>query len=114
MSRSSMESKLIAGSFTLAEGIWLNKLGNDFHIKFTLIPIFTDNQSTIAYSKNKINNSRMKHINIHYHYMREQIVARNIKIIYIKTAENPADILTKPLSPCKHLCILELLGLCQA
>ena len=103
-----MESKLIAGSFTLAEGIWLNKLGNNFHIKFTPITIFTDNQSTIAYSKNEINNSWMKHINTHYHYTREQIIAGNIKIIYIKTVENPANVLMKPLSPRKHLHILEL------
>ena len=105
-----MESKLIAGSFASAEGIWLNKLGNDFYIKFTLIPIFADNESAIAYSKNEINNSRMKHIDIHYYYMREQIITRNIKIIYIKMTENPA--LTKSLSPCKHLPILEMLGIC--
>ena len=73
-----MEYELIAGSFTLAEGIWLNKLGNDFHIKFTLIPIFTNNQSAIAYSKNEINNSQTTHIGIHYHYMREQIITGNI------------------------------------
>ena len=53
-----MKSELIAGSLASAKGIWLNKLGNDFHIKFTPIPILTDNQSTIAYSKNKVNNSQ--------------------------------------------------------
>ena len=109
-----MESELIAGSFASAEGIWLNKLGKNFHIKLTPIPIFTNNQSTIAYSKTEINNSRTKHIDIHYHYTIEQIIARNIKIIYIKTAKNPADMLMKPLSRRKHLCILELLGICQA
>ena len=109
-----MESELIAGSFASAEGMWLNKLGNNFHIKFTPIPIFTDNQSAIAYSKNEINNSQTKHIDIHYHYMRGQIITGNIIIIYIKTAEIPASVLTKPLLPHKHLCILELPGICQA
>ena len=107
MSRSSMKSEPIAGSLASAKGIWLNKLGNDFHIKFTPIPILTDNQSTIAYSKNKVNNSETKYIDIHYHYRREQIIAGNIKLIYIKMVENPADVLTKLLSPCKHLCILQ-------
>ena len=114
VSLSSMKSKFIAGAFTLSEWIWLNKLlANGFHIKFTLIPIFTDNQSAITYSKNEINNRWMKCINIHYHYSIKQIIPRNIKIVYIKTAENPANVLMKPLSLCKHLCILELLGIHQ-
>ena len=44
-----MESELIARAFASAEGIWLNKLGYDFHIKFSPIPIFTNNQSAITY-----------------------------------------------------------------
>ena len=51
VSRSSMESKLIAVSFASAEGIWFNKLGNNFHIRFIPIPIFTDNQSAITFQK---------------------------------------------------------------
>ena len=79
MSISSMESELIIDSFALMEGISLNKLGNNFHIKF--FPIFTNSQSTITYLKDKINNSCTKHIIIHYHYTREQITARNIKLL---------------------------------
>ena len=76
-----MESELIAGFFASAEGIRLNKLGDGFHINFIPIPIFTDNQSMIAYSKYKINNNHMKHSDIHYHYMRDQIIARKINLI---------------------------------
>ena len=85
--------------------------GIEFSHQIHSIPIFTDNQSAIAYSKNEMNNSWTKHIDIHYHYMG---YAGNIKLIYVKMAKNPANILTNPLSPCKHLHILELLGIHQA
>jgi hypothetical protein len=106
-----MESKVIAGSFASAKGIWLIRLGKDFKINFTPIPIFTDNQSAIAFSKDGVASSRTKHIDIHFHYTREQILAGNIKLRYVKMLENPADILTKLLSPRKHLHILEMMGM---
>ena len=102
-----MESELVAGSFTSVEGIWLICLGKDFRQDFSPIPIFTDNQSFIAFSMNNINNNRTKHIDMHYHYTRDQISNGNIKLHYICSQLNPADILTKLLSPRKHIHILD-------
>ena len=111
-SRLTMESEVMAGSFATMEGIWLIRLGKDFQHNFTPIPIFTDNQFSITFSNDSISSSRTKHIDVHY--MRNQITTGNIKLHYIKTFENPANILMKPLSPCKHLHILEILGVCWA
>ena len=55
--QSMMEVELIAGSFTSVEGIWLLKLGGDFHLIFKPIPLFTDNNSFILFSKNNVNNN---------------------------------------------------------
>ena len=114
VSRSSMESELIAGSFASAEGIWLIRLGKDFKHNFTPVPIFTDNQSSIAFSNNDVNNNCTKHIDVHFHYTRNQISAGTIKLEYIHSSENPANILTKPLSPRKHARLLSILGICHA
>jgi hypothetical protein len=105
-----MESEVIAGSFASAEGIWLIRLGKDFKINFTPIPIFTDNQSAIVFSNDGIVSSQTN-IDVHYHYTREQILAGNIKLRYGKMLENPANVLMKPLSPRKHLHILEMMGM---
>ena len=67
VTQSTMESELISGSFATAEGIWLICLGKDFQQNFSPVPIFTDNQSFIAFSSNDINNNRTKHIDMHYH-----------------------------------------------
>ena len=114
VTRSSMEAELVAGSIASAEGIWLIRLGRDFRHDFTPIPMFTDNQSFIAFTKNDVNNARTKHIDTHYHYTREQVNAGNIQLHYVSTLENPADILTKPLSPRKHAHLLNTLRIRRA
>ena len=111
VTRSSMESELVAGSIAMAEGIWLIRLAKDFRYDFIPVPLFTDNQSFIAFSRNKTNNMRTKHIDTHYHYTREQINTGTIVLHYIPTLENPADILTKALSPRKHMYLLNILGI---
>ena len=114
VSQSSMESELVARSFATTEGIWLIRLGKDFKHAFTTIPLFTDNQSFILFSKNDIRNNCTKHIDTHYHYTRNEVIARNIRLYYVPGTVNPADVLTKALSPCKHIHILDSLGICHA
>ena len=109
-----MESELVAGSFATTEGIWLIRLGKDFKHIFTSIPLFTDNQSFILFSKNNISNNRTKHIDTHYHYTCNKVTAGNIQLHYIPGTDNPADVLTKALSPRKHGHILNMLGICHA
>ena len=104
-----MESELVAGSFCPVEGIWLIHLGRDFRHNFIPIPLFTDNQPFILYSQNDLSNTRTKHIDMHYHYTCDQVTCGNIKLHYISTHENIANILTKPLSPRKHVQLLETL-----
>ena len=106
-----MEAELVAGSIASAEGIWLIRLGKNFKHDFTPIPMFTDNQSFIAFMKNDINNTRTKHIDTHYHYTRKQVDASNIQLHYVTSLNNPADILTKPLPPHKHVNLLNTLGI---
>ena len=105
--RSSMESELIAGSFTSVEGIWLIWLAKDFKHDLAPICLHTDNQSFIFYLKNDTSNTRTKHIDTHYHYTRDQISKGNIELLYISMLDNLADILTKPLSSRKHTSLLK-------
>ena len=114
MTRSSMEAELVAGSIASAEGIWLIRLGKDFCQNFTPVPLFTDNQSFIAFSNNEVNNNRTKHIDTHFHYTRKQVNNGTIRLLYIPMLENPADILTKPLPTRKHVHLLNILGVRHA
>ena len=56
-----------------------------------------DNTSAINMSKNPIMHSKTKHMPIKYHYLREQVSQKDVKLEYIDTKEQIADIFTKPL-----------------
>ena len=56
-----------------------------------------DNTSAINMSKNSIVHSKTKHIPIKYHYLREQVSQKAVRLEYIDTKEHIADIFTKPL-----------------
>jgi hypothetical protein len=56
-----------------------------------------DNQSAIALSKNAVFHDRSKHIELRFHFIRECVEKNRVKVQYISTSEQLADILTKPL-----------------
>ena len=62
------------------------------------IPIYCDNTSVIGISKNPVMHSKTKHITIKYHFLQEQVAEKNIRVEYVGTKEQVADIFTKPLS----------------
>jgi len=64
--------------------------------------LFSDNQGTIALSKNPVSHSRTKHIDLHHHFVREAIQDKIIWVQYIPTTEMTADSLTKALGREKH------------
>jgi hypothetical protein len=61
------------------------------------IPIYCDNTSAINISKNPAMRSKMKHIPIKYHFLREQVAEKNIIVEYMGTKEHVACIFTKSL-----------------
>jgi hypothetical protein len=73
--------------------------------------IRADNKGSIAISENPKFHSRVKHIDIWYHYIRQSVEKGKIKVEYIPSEENPADLLTKSLGPLVHRRQVELIGL---
>jgi len=76
----------------------MKKTLQDLQVKFDEpILIFDDNTNTISISKNLVMHSKMKHISIKYHFVKEKVVEKNIKLEYVGTKEQISDIFTKPL-----------------
>ena len=73
--------------------------------------ILGDNRGALALARNPEYHARTKHINIRYHFIREQIDNGSITYDYLQTKEMPADALTKPLGPDKHYTFAEAMGL---
>jgi len=61
------------------------------------VPLFCDSTSAIAVGKNPCLHSRSKHIDIHYHFLRDQYEKGVVDLVHVDTDDQLADILTKPL-----------------
>jgi len=73
--------------------------------------VFSDSQSAIHLTKNDVYHSKTKHISVNYYYIRDTVVAGEIAMRKVHTSENPADMLTKPLSIAKFEHCLDLIGI---
>ena len=61
------------------------------------VVIFCDNTSVINISKNLVKHSKTKHIAIKYHFIRELVQDKEIRLEYVHTKEQIAKIFTKSL-----------------
>ena len=102
VAQSSTEAEYIATTMASREAIWLRKLLVGLFGQATNPTIIhCDNQSSIKLSVNPTFHDKSKHIEIPYHYVRDMVDRNSIKLEYICTADQTADILTKPLSRVK-------------
>ena len=62
------------------------------------IPIYCDNRSAINISKNPCQHKRTEHIDIHHHFLRDNVEKRLISMNFCATNKQIADIFTKALS----------------
>ena len=62
-----------------------------------LVVMFCDNTSAINISKNPVMHSKTKNISIKYHFVRELVQDKEIRLEYVHTKEHIADIFTKSL-----------------
>ena len=78
--------------------VWFKQLlaGMKVEIKEPIV-IYCDNTSAINISKNLVMHSKTKHIAIKYHFLRELVQDKEVKLEYVNTKEQIANIFTKPL-----------------
>ena len=70
----------------------------DYGIKLDQIPILCDNTSAINPSKNPIQHSRTKHIEIRHHFLRDHVKKGDVVIKFVFIENQLANIFAKPLS----------------
>jgi hypothetical protein len=61
------------------------------------IPLLCDNESAIKIACNPCEHSRIKHIDIRHHFLRDHIIKGDVAISHVGTNDQLADIFTKPL-----------------
>ena len=112
IAQSTAEAKYIATSDACKEAVWLRKLiSNLFGGKLDSTIIQCNNQSFIKLLENPVFHDRSKHIEMRYHFIRDLVQRGAMKLQYIRTNEQIADILTKPLSASKFVYFRDKLGI---
>ncbi len=61
------------------------------------VVVYCDNISNILLAYNPVYHARTKHIEVHYHFIREKILARKINLTHVNTENQVVDIFTKAL-----------------
>jgi hypothetical protein len=89
------EAEYQALSAATREAIYLRQLMGELGYTQKPIKIYTDNQAAEKIANNPMQSSRMKHIDIAHHFVRESIETGKIQVEWISGKCNVADILTK-------------------
>ena len=96
---STAEAEYIALASAVQESLWLQQLVTDLKKEeVKSMVMYEDNQSAISMTKNPQFHGRAKHIDIKYHFVREQVGSGKLELKYCKTNDMIADMMTKGLS----------------
>lgn len=104
---STTEAEYIAITEGCKEILWMKKFLQELGQNQESYVLHCDSQSAIHLSKNSTYHSRSKHIDVRYHWIRDVLENKLLKVEKVHTNENGADMMTKPLSKektefCKH------------
>ncbi|GKV08223.1 hypothetical protein SLEP1_g19888 [Rubroshorea leprosula] len=111
---STTKAEYMAITEAIKEALWLKGLVSDLGVEQNEMMVFCDNQSAIHLTKNTMYHERTKHIQVRYHFVREVISNGDVLVEKISTDENPADMMTKPVSGIKFKHCLDLISVQSA
>ncbi len=99
VAQSTTEAEYMAIADCAKDVLWFQQLFKDLQITINKpIVIFSDNQGAILLTRNSVFHKRTKHIDVRYHFIRDLQEEGTIKIQFLPTEKQPADMLTKSLN----------------
>ncbi|XP_019090996.1 PREDICTED: uncharacterized protein LOC109128647 [Camelina sativa] len=99
VSRSSTEAEYRAVANTASELRWICHLLTELGITLPMVPvIYCDNIGATYLCANPVFHSKMKHVALDYHFVREHIQSGMLRVTHVSTIDQLADALTKPLA----------------
>ena len=97
VAQSIAESEYVAAASYFSQILWIVATLKDYGVTLENVPLFCDNNSATCIAKNPVQHSRTKHIDIRYHFLRDNVEKENIMLHHVDTEHQLADIFTKPL-----------------
>ena len=109
---SSTEAEYMAIMHAAKELLWIRMFSGILDLPIPRpFRLLSDNSSAIDMTKLNVISNRAKHIDLHYHFIRDHVSEGTMRINWISTEDMTADIFTKPLPHTVHLKHSSSLGL---
>ncbi|KAL0846098.1 hypothetical protein Bca101_019344 [Brassica carinata] len=108
VSNSSAESEYRAMSDAVREMLWFRNLLEDFWLDISeAAPLYCDNTAALHIANNSVFHERTKHMERACHIVRERVQMGQIKTLHVRSSNQLADLMTKPLypNPFRHLLV---------
>nr|GEX45677.1 retrovirus-related Pol polyprotein from transposon TNT 1-94 [Tanacetum cinerariifolium] len=94
---STTEAEYVSAEKACQQSLWMKQALVDYGVRLDDILIMCDNKGAIYLSKNPVQHSQTKYIEIHHHFLRDNVQKGNISIEKVSPEDNIVDIVTKPL-----------------
>jgi len=101
---STLEAEYITCSHATRESLWLKGMtkeaadGMSVQVSEGSVPIGCDNQGALKLIASRVVRQKSKQIDVKYHHVHNKQQRGSVKFLYVTSAANPADLLTKPLA----------------
>ena len=112
ISLSTAEAEYIAAGSCCTQLLWMKQMLEDYGIVQDTLIVYCDNTSAINISKNPVQHSRTKHIDIRHHFIRELVENKSVVIEHVATDMQLADIFTRALDASRFISLRKALGIC--
>jgi hypothetical protein len=90
----------------------MKQMLQEYNVEQDVLTLYCDNLSAINISKNPIQHSRTKHIDIRHHFIRDLVEDNIVTLDHVSTEEQIADIFTKALDVKQFEKLRGKLGIC--
>ncbi|GKD99881.1 hypothetical protein Tco_1387865 [Tanacetum coccineum] len=97
-SMSTTEVEYVSLSACCAQVLRMRTQLSDYGFHFNKIPMYCDSKATIAISCNPVQQSRTKHIDVRYYFIKEHVKKGIVELFFVETEYQLADLFTKALS----------------
>ncbi|GJX52992.1 putative ribonuclease H-like domain-containing protein [Tanacetum coccineum] len=111
VANSTTEAEYVAASSCCGQVLWIQNQLLDYGYNFMHTKIYIDNNSTICIVKNPIFHSKIKHIEIRHHFIRDSNEKKLIQMIKIHTDKNVVDLLTKAFDVSRFQYLIASIGM---
>ncbi|GKB49739.1 retrovirus-related pol polyprotein from transposon TNT 1-94 [Tanacetum coccineum] len=105
------QAEYVSLSACYAQVLWLRTQLIDYGFYFDKIPMYYDSKVAIAISCNLIQHSCTRHIDVRYHFIKEQVEKGIVELFFVKTEYQLADMFTIALPEDRFKYLVRRLGM---